>query len=84
MNKLAKKFDLVKDETDHLMYDICLKGIFITKIRNSNAPKDYQDQLMANDLHISRTQLQKFVECTFSNDDLIYTLKKKSAWPSKL
>lgn len=83
--KLKRKFELIEDpQIDHLIYDIRIKGIYITKIKNSNSPKDYQDQLMAGDLHISRTQLQQFIDCTFSNDDLINQFKKRQIWPAGL
>ncbi|MDP3988360.1 MAG: hypothetical protein Q8P80_04425 [Candidatus Levybacteria bacterium] len=84
INKLSEKFDVKEDGSDHIDYDIYLRNKLITTVRSSHSPKDFQDQLIARNLHISRTDLGKFVECSFSNKDLIAKIKQKGYWPRGL
>jgi len=84
IKKLKLEFDLQQDNTDHESYDIYKNGKYITMIKNSFSTYDYQDQLIARNLHISRTQLRNYKECTFSNEQLKTTMKAKSIWPEDL
>lgn len=81
IQKLGQKFELAEDGTDHIDYEIYTNGQLITTVRSSNSPKDYQDQFIARNLHISRTELNLYKRCTFSNDQLIKKIKEKGYWP---
>lgn len=83
VKKLKENFILKEDGSDHIDYDIYLGDVLITHIRTSHSPKDYQDQFIARNLHISRTDLNKFIRCTLSNDDWVKIMKQKSKWPQE-
>lgn len=78
---MVVEFDLIEDSTDHQSYEVWKDGKFIFKIKNSNSPKDWQNILMAKDMHISKTQLLQYKDCTFSNDQLKQKIKDKGYWP---
>lgn len=82
IKKLKLSFDLVDDSTDHFSYEIWKNGkLIIPKVKNSHSPKDYQDNLIAHNLHISKSQLNLYRDCTFSNTQLIQKIKDKNMWP---
>lgn len=81
VKKLKRKFVLIEDSTDHISYEIYYENILITLIKTSHSPKDYQDQFIAQNLHISKTELKNYVACNFSNLDLINKIEQKGYWP---
>lgn len=83
ITKLKLKFTLKEEGTDHIDYDVYFEDVLITTVRSSHSPKDYQDQYIARNLHISKTDLVNYVACTFSNDKLIEKIKVKGYWPVK-
>lgn len=80
INKLKEKFEIKEVGTDHIDYDVYMNGVWITTVRSSMSPKDYQDQFIARNLHISKTNLREFSSCTFTNDHLIAKIKEKGYW----
>lgn len=85
IRKLKKEFDLVDDSTDHCSYEVWKNGkLIIPKVKNSNSPKDYQDDFIAHNLHISRSQLNLYKSCTFTNLQLIQKIKDKHHWPDDI
>ncbi len=82
--KLKKEFVLVEVGTDHIAYDIYKNNILITTVKSSHSPKDYQDNLIAKNLHISKTHLDSYAQCHFSNEELIQSIKHKGYWPDKV
>lgn len=80
VKKLQERFTLKSKSKDHLKYNIYDGNRLVTMIKFSHALKDYQDKLIAGNLHISTTELCKYIDCNFTNEDLIETLKSKNLW----
>ena len=80
VQKLKEKFELKDDSTDHISFEIWMSGVLITRIKTSHSPKDYQDRLIAKNLHVSLTDLNRYVDCIVSNEDLIKKIKEKGYW----
>lgn len=82
VRKLGTRFKMIEEGTDHIVYAVWFKGKLITRVKNSHSPKDYQDNLIAKNLHISRTSLREFVACTYTNDQVVTQMKRKNYWPA--
>lgn len=83
IRKLSRKFQVVEDGTDHIDYEVYEEnGKLITTVRSSHSPKDYQDQYIASNLHISKSDLSLYKNCTLSNEKLIEKIKEKGYWPN--
>lgn len=83
ITKLKRRFELKDDSGDHISYEIWDNNVYITRVKNSHSSSDFIDNLIAKNLHISRTKLREYKDCTFSNEKLIEKIKEKGYWPRK-
>jgi hypothetical protein len=81
--KLKRKFQLIEDSTDHYSYEIYYNQNLITYIKSSHTLKDSHDVLIARNLHISKTQLKRYIACSFTNENLIEKMKERRIWREK-
>lgn len=81
IKKLSQRFSLkLKSGKDHDKYNVYNQNKLITLVRFSHTLKDYHDNLIASNLFLSTTQLYDYIDCSFSNQNLIETLKNKGRW----
>lgn len=81
-DKLADDFELITEDGDHEAFEVWKDDKYITHVKNSRSPKDFQDQLIANNLFLSMTNLKKYKDCSYKNEQLIANAKRKGRWPS--
>lgn len=81
ITKLKQRFELKDDSGDHISYEIWKSNVYIARIKNSRSSNDFIDNLIAKNLHISRTKLREYKDCAFSNEQLIQKIKDKGYWP---